>query len=391
MSTVAPHEYRQSLSPATSQEVALLGGGGAAVRSDHEAPDGLTISDLVIGVLTQWRVVAWAVVVSLIIAIAALLFLPPVYRSRSSFVTSGGSGLKLPGALGSGGLAGLASQLGVNAAADPSGSPDFYAQLIDSRELLTRLALSRFADPRSATPNDSASLLQILEIRKDPQRAMEIAVKRLGRMLSVSFDSKTNLVTITADAKWPDLSAAIANRAVALVSELNGEQRRSRAAARRSFMQERTDSAQTALDVAERQLREFYQTNRQWNTAPTLVYEEGRLRRQVDVANDMYLTVRREFESARIDEDNHVTLITVVDKAIPPRKSLWPAVLPALAVACVGGVLLGVMLAATLVVISDWARRDPLRAARLARAVSQTRRELASFPRSMTRSASRRD
>ena len=156
-------------------------------------------------------------------------------------------------------------------------------------------------------------------------------------------------------------------------------------------MQERTDSAQSALDVAERQLREFYQTNRQWNTAPTLVYEEGRLRRQVDVANDMYLTVRREFESARIDEDNHVTLITVVDRAIPPRKSLWPAVLPALAVACVGGVLLGVMLAATLVVISDWARRDPLRAARLSRAVSQTRRELASFPRSMTRSASRRD
>jgi len=390
MSTLVPHEYRQSLSPATPPEVALLTGGGGAVRSDDEVPGGLTVSDLLIGVLLRWRVVAWTVVTALVIATAALLLVPPVYRSRSSFVTSGG-GLKLPGALGGGGLAGLASQMGINAGADPSGSPDFYAQLIDSRELLTRLALSRFADPRSATPDDSATLLQILEIKKERQRAMEIAVKRLGRMLSVGFDNKTNLVTITADAKWPDLSAAIANRAVALVSELNGEQRRSRAGARRSFMQERTDSAQRALDAAERQLREFYQTNRQWNTAPTLVYEEGRLRRQVEVANDMYLTVRREFETARIDEDNHVTLITVVDTAIPPRKSLWPAVVPALLVACVGGVLLGVMLSATLVVIADWARRDPLRAARLSRAAAQVRRELASFPRSMTRTASQRD
>jgi uncharacterized protein involved in exopolysaccharide biosynthesis len=210
-------------------------------------------------------------------------------------------------------------------------------------------------------------------------------------MLSVGFDNKTSLVTITADAKWANLSAAIANRAVALVAELNGEQRRSRAREKRSFIQERTDSAQTALDTAERQLRVFYEQNRQWNSAPTLVYEEGRLRRQVDLANELYLTVRRELETARIDEDNHVTLITVVDSAIPPRKELWPAWLPALATACVVGVLLGLMLAATLAVIADWGRRNPLRAARLSRAAAQMRREMAAFPRSMTRSARQHD
>jgi uncharacterized protein involved in exopolysaccharide biosynthesis len=353
--------------------------------------DGLTLGDLIIGVLTRWRVVMWSVVSALTIALAALILLPAVYRSRASFVTSGGGGLKLSGGLAGAGLAGIASQFGLNTSVDPSTSPDFYAELIDSRELLTRLALSRFADPRSRTPNDSATLLQIFEIKKDPQRAMEIAVKRLGKMLSVGFDNKTSLVTITADAKWANLSAAIANRAVALVAELNGEQRRSRAREKRSFIQERTDSAQTALDTAERQLRVFYEQNRQWNSAPTLVYEEGRLRRQVDLANELYLTVRRELETARIDEDNHVTLITVVDSAIPPRKELWPAWLPALATACVVGVLLGLMLAATLAVIADWGRRNPLRAARLSRAAAQMRREMAAFPRSMTRSAGQHD
>ncbi|HKW46727.1 MAG TPA: hypothetical protein VJN70_04755 [Gemmatimonadaceae bacterium] len=387
MSTLAPHEYRQPLTPATPPDVARLSG-----RSEEFDVDGLTVGDLVIGVVQRWRVVMWCVVTALLAATLALIFVPAVYRSRSSFVTSGSNGLKLSGGLSGAGLAGLASQFGLNTSADPSTSPDFYAELIDSRELLTRLALSRFVDPRSKTPNDSATLLQILDIKKkDPQRVMELAVKRLGKMLSVGFDNKTNLVTITADAKWSDLSAAIANRAVALVGELNGEQRRSRARARRSFVQERTDSAQAALDTAERQLRQFYEQNRQWNSAPTLVYEEGRLRRQVELANELYLTVRRELETARIDEDNHVTLITVVDSAIPPRKELWPAVLPAITVACVVGVLLGLMLAATLLVIADWAHRNPLRAARLSRAASQMRREMAAFPRSMTRSAPKRD
>jgi uncharacterized protein involved in exopolysaccharide biosynthesis len=109
------------------------------------------------------------------------------------------------------------------------------------------------------------------------------------------------------------------------------------------------------------------------------------------LANELYLTVRRELETARIDEDNHVTLITVVDSAIPPRKEQWPAWLPALATACVVGVLLGLMLAATLAVIADWGRRNPLRAARLSRAAAQMRREMAAFPRSMTRSARQHD
>ena len=388
MSTLAPHEYRQPLSPATPPDLSRL---SSSSRSDESEIDGLTLGDLAVGMLTRWRVVMWSIVTALVIATGALIFVPAIYRSHSSFVTSGGGGLKLPGGLATAGLAGIASQFGLNTSADPSTSPDFYAELIDSRELLTRLALSKFSDPRSKAPNDSATLLQILEIKKDPARAMEIAVKRLGKMLTVRFDNKTNLVTVTSDAKWADLSAAMANRVVGLVAELNAEQRRSRARDKRSFIQERTDSAQTALDGAEGQLRQFYEKNRQWNSAPTLVYEEGRLRRQVDLANELYLTVRRELETARIDEDNHVTLITVVDSAIPPRKALWPAVLPALATAWVVGLLFGLMVAAALVILADWGRRNPLKAARLSRAAAQMRRELATFPRSMMRSAAQRD
>jgi len=102
---------------------------------------------------------------------------------------------------------------------DPSESANFYMELIQSRELLTRLLLSRFHDPRSASPGDSATLLDILRIRNsDPKRRLEIAIKRMSTDIDGNYDIKTNLVWIEVDAQWPELSAAMANRTIDLVT-----------------------------------------------------------------------------------------------------------------------------------------------------------------------------
>src|SRR3989441_141397 len=127
---------------------------------------------------------------------------------------------------------------------DPSQSPVYYYQLLQSRELLTRLVLSQFPDPRSDVPGDSATLVQLFRIHdSDPARGVELAVKRLKRKMTISSDPKTNLVTVRVDARWGDLAAGIANRAVGLVSAFNREQRLSRAQARRVFLESRVAAA----------------------------------------------------------------------------------------------------------------------------------------------------
>jgi hypothetical protein len=85
---------------------------------------------------------------------------------------------------------------------------------------------------------------------------------------------------------------------VDLVNAFNLEQRLTRARSKREFVQGRLDDAQRELSAAEWRLRDFYEENRQWRTSPSLTFTEGQLSRQVDVANDMYLSLRREFESA---------------------------------------------------------------------------------------------
>jgi uncharacterized protein involved in exopolysaccharide biosynthesis len=327
----------------------------------------------------------------LLIAAVLVLVLPPVYRARASFVTNGGSSLRLPGSLGGAGasaLAGMAASFGVGPNSDPSESPAFYDELLHSRELLTRLLLSRFPDPRTDSPADSATLLALLEIRnKDPRRQLEIGVKQMTKSLTSTYDTKTNLVELSVDTEWPELSAQAANRTMELLADFNQEQRLFRARAKRVFVEQRVAEAQQELASTEGRLRAFYDQNRQWRTSPNLMFEEGRLRRQVDVASDLYLTLRREFETARIAEVNDAPQITIVDSAISPRKKQWPRYGVTLVVASVIGVLLGLLVAATSALFAEWRARHPDEAAELDGALAQLRRDMPRMPWSRRRSA----
>lgn len=338
-------------------------------------PSAVELPPLTFGVwlaetIARWRLILTVLGLTLAAAAIATLVLPPSYQSHASFVTAGSSS-KLA-ALGSGsGLAGLASQFGVSAGGEPSESPNFYVKLIESEELRRRLLLSKFHDPRSQLQRDSATLLDILRIKnRDPQRRMEIAVKRMGKDISTDFDLKTNLVFLEVSSRWPELAAAIANRTIDLVDAFNHEQRVSLARSKRIFVQTRLDSAKAELASAEQIQRTFYDQNRQWRMSPQLVFEEGRLRRNVDVATDLYLTLQRQFEVARLDEFNDAAEITVVDPAIPPRKAQWPRYGIMLMSSLFIGGLLGLLVAGGAAILADWQARNPATASALSNSIA---------------------
>jgi uncharacterized protein involved in exopolysaccharide biosynthesis len=333
----------------------------------------LTFSVWLAGIIERWQLVLKVMAATLVAAALAVILLPPVYEAHASFVTSSSSSSKMASALGSagGGLMGLASQLGVSPGAEPSESPSFYVKLIESEELRRRLLNSRFHNPRSGSPKDSATLVDILRIRNsDSVRRMEIALKRMQKDIATNFDIKTNVVELAVSSRWSETAAAIANRTIALVDRFNYEQRVSRARSKRIFVQGRLDSAKVELQGAEQAQRYFYDQNRQWRTSPQLVFEEGRLRRNVDVATDLFLTLQRQFESARLDEFNDAASITIVDPAYPPHKARWPRYWLLLANALVVGAILGFLVAGSATILADWRRRNPERAGALSESVA---------------------
>jgi uncharacterized protein involved in exopolysaccharide biosynthesis len=315
----------------------------------------------------------------LVVAVLAVIFIPPVYRSQASFVANSSSSSKLAGGLasGGGGLGGLAGILGMSSTVDPSESPNFYIQLIKSRELLTRLLKSRFRDPRSASPRDSVPLLDLLRIRKkEPQRRLELGIKQMSKDINGNFEAKTNLVSIDVDAEWSDLSAAVANRTIELVTAFNKEQRTSRARTKRVFLEGRVSLARGELQSVEAKHRAFYDQNRLWRSSPELTFEEKQLQRDEDQAADLYLSLQRQFESALLDEVNDAALITVVDSAVPPRKGVWPRYWILLASTLMAGLILGLLVAGAEAILADWRARNPDSAANLGGSIGRIKREI---------------
>ncbi len=323
------------------------------------ASDHLTFTRWAAGLVKRWRGVLWTGVAGLAIAIVATLVVPSVYRSNASFVANSSGQSKVQSAAASSPISGLLSQFGGSLGGDPSESPNFYLELLYSRELLTRLLESKFPDPRTDNPRDSARLVDMLRLRsRDPARRMELGVKDLTKSVKGGLDAKTNLVWFSTDAEYPELSSQIANRMIALVSSFNRETRVSRAKSKRVFLERRMDSAKAELRNKEETLRFFYEQNRGMIAAPALKFEEQRLKRDVEVQADLFLNLQGQLEVARIDEINDAALITVIDTAVTARKAQWPRYGAATMTGFVLGLLLGIMAAGAATVLEDWRARN---------------------------------
>lgn len=312
-----------------------------------------------------------------LLAVAALLLIPASYTANATFVANTSSpSLNLGGAMqGLRSMGGFASQLGIGRPTDPSESPKFYTQLIGSRELRTRLLETRFADPRTEATGDSVKLIDILRVKhKDPERRRELALKLLAQTIKSGHDEETNLVFLSVSTEWRQLSAAVANRTLDLLTEFNREQRSSRARSKRDFLDRRTGLARSELASAETRHRAFLEQNRQWKSSPTLVLQEETLQREVDRAAELYLALQQQLEAARIEEVNDAALITVVDSAVPPRKAAWPRYGVLTVSSLAAGTLVGTMIAGLLVILADWRARNPESAARLAGTVRRKKR-----------------
>ncbi len=349
---------------------------------EPDAAPPLTFSVWVGGIIRRWALIAKVMTGVILLGAIAAVLLPPVYQARASFFANSSSSFQLGGG-GLGAMRGLASQFGVGSIGDPSESPEFYARLIESDELKRRLALSRFADERTGAPADTATLIEIMEIAATtPERQLELAGQQLGGMVRAKFFETTNLVEVLVQARWPILAAAVANRTVELVDEFNREQRASRARSKRQFLEARVATAQADLQRAEEGQRSFYEQNRQWRNSPGLVFEESRISRNVDIAADLYMTLQREFETARLEEFNDAALITVVDTSVVPQTAAWPRYgLLFVTLVLVGGII-GVIVAGCATVLADWRRRNPVGASFL-------RESLDSAPLSLRRRKSR--
>ena len=211
-----------------------------------------------------------------------------------------------------GALANLGGQLGL----DISGGRTqlrFYPKLVSSYWFLSHLA---------EKPSPTTTVFEMLEGRvpdsssPDYHRLMDGAVTRLGHLVNIDVDDRANVFTVVV--RLPSREAALATvaNAVSLVTDFNTHVRRLQASDNRRFVEQRVDSARAELSSAEDAVAVFLQGNKSYEQSPLLAVEYQRLQRHVSLLQDVYVTLARNLEEARIDEVREAPVLTVVD---PPH------------------------------------------------------------------------
>jgi uncharacterized protein involved in exopolysaccharide biosynthesis len=283
--------------------------------------DETSVLEILNVLLKRWRAVVGVPVTAALVVLGVSFLVSPSYTGTTTFAPEIRSEGGLPTD-----LAGLAGQLGISLGGEASQSPRFYAEVAKSRGILDRLLLARYPDPRlEGQPGDSITLLALLRTGgRNGVDSLERGAKKLAGLLSVGVDAQTNIVTVRAESPYPDLAAAVPNRLVAFLNDFNAQTRQSQARERRKFTEQRVAAKEQELRDAEEALKRFYQANRSWQESPQLVFEEGQLKRRVDLSQELYRTLQREYETARIQEVNDTPVITVIDAALVPHRKSGP-------------------------------------------------------------------
>ena len=284
---------------------------------------------------------AW--VISLPILAVLLTAVYTIMQPRT--YTSGGSFIPIATDQSGSGVSGLAAQFGITVSANAERSPQFYADLMTSPAILNRVMDSSF----SVNGGPSRSLAQILGISANSPGELRLAtIEQLKQIVNTSVDAKTGVIRYSITTMWPDLSLQLANQVLGSLDAFLMQSRRDRAAADRSFFQDRVAVTLAELRAAEGKLQDFLDRNRLYQGDPKLIFEHDRLEREVRIREMVYTTLVQSLEQASVESSRSTAAVARVqtpELAARPNSRLL--VVHAF-LAAIAGVLLGAFVAAAL-------------------------------------------
>lgn len=305
----------------------------------------ISVYALLNALLRERRLILGTIALTTLLGLAIGLLLPRQWAATSSLVTQTESG-------NAGQLAGLAAQFGVAVPSVGKGdSPEFYAALLQSRELLQRVIQTEYSVARpGGAPGDSVrgNLIVHLGLADAPRdKQMKLAVRKLSQRVSARADLRTNIVRLVAVANSPQLAEAINARLLELLGEFNLATRQSQAHAERQFVQERVADAGRELRGAEARLQAFLSQNRRIDDSPQLTFERARLERDVSLRQQVFEGLSRSLEDARIEEVRATPVVTIIDRPAGSAERTGVGRAGAAIIGLATGILLALALALT--------------------------------------------
>jgi len=271
----------------------------------------VSLLSLIIVLLRQRWIVAACTLIGLVLAAQSRVFSPRVYTSTATFIPVA---TKMPSS-----LSGIAAQLGIGmSTADAVESPQFYIELLQSREILTPVVQSTFQIP-TATGVKSENLVQWYGLAGRPRGVANAeAIRELTKRIVAGASLKSGVVSVSVTDASPVVAQQIIARMLDQVARFNEARRIEKAAAEREFTASQLAETDAALRAAESRLRDFMEVNRV-RVSPALQLEQERLQREVNMRQELYTATAQAYQQVKIEELRNARSISVIESPeVPP-------------------------------------------------------------------------
>ena len=229
---------------------------------------------------------------------------------------------------GSSSFSGFASQLGINIPLNIGGTvpwDEIYPEILKSSDLMeSMLGINYFTDRHG-----NKSLKEILIIEKKLEKYSKRdqtnrAIDNLKEMIKISKDRTSPIVNIHVNAFEPVFASKLLKDLIDKSSLIQRELKTKRVRQKRVFIEERLEQVSKEMKDMEKVLREFRENNRNLSSSPSLQMKVQEMGREVDLQNSLYVTLKTQYEKAKIDEVGRDDMVQKIDGPTIPTKLTSP-------------------------------------------------------------------
>ncbi len=315
--------------------------------------DEIDLKELLVTLAKGKKTIAITVLVFGVLSVVYALLATPQYDTSTKVIyeSAEGSG-------GAGGqLGALAAMAGMGFGAGSSDISSYLQDILNSSSFLEPILKKEW----QIEENDTTKMTFFEHWKVEPDSTKEnwerillqSSIEGLQKMIAYSVDKKTGIITLTTSAQTPYLSYQLNNYVVDELNRVILTKLNTKSSVNREFIEQNMINAKKELEKSENALKMFKQRNA-ISMSPNLILEEARLMREVEVEQKVYLTLRQQYELAKIDEQKDIPVISVIDEAKIPYLKAKPQKKKIVLMAGVGGVFVGIFL----VFIIDFYRKN---------------------------------
>ena len=167
------------------------------------------------------------------------------------------------------------------------------------------------------------------------------AILELEDLISAN-EEISGLITVTVLMQDPNLAADIANYIAEYIKKFISIEQKLEASRNRKFVEQQKFDAKDQLETSEEELTEFRKKHPMNIDTPTLQMIRSRLESTIEENRVVYITLRQQYEIAKIDEAKEKLLVNMLDQAEPAVKKAKPRRTLIVIVSLFGGVMLSI-------------------------------------------------